>query len=206
MEPIRGTGYYDYAKVKTQTTTTKDEGESFSLNDQSEKKNQEKTTARMEEEGVVVELSGQKQSNAQYQPQNGTSVLEKREQESQSIIQTAAQIVDSIKKFMGQVQEFFESVQGMLKRFWNDEEIVVENIVEADSIEEQSVDANQEIIPDPGSETYVDQIEEFLEKKQGSYVKNSDLLTYYDRQGNIVKMSGSDRNRILRGDKNELKG
>lgn len=34
----------------------------------------------------------------------------------------------------------------------------------------------------------------------GRYVKNSDLLTYYDRRGKIVQLSGTDKNRILQGD------
>ena len=46
-----------------------------------------------------------------------------------------------------------------------------------------------------------------LPKEQtGIYVKNSDLLTYYDRRGKLVKLSGSDRNRILRGDRNSMEG
>lgn len=32
------------------------------------------------------------------------------------------------------------------------------------------------------------------------YAKNSDLLTYYDRSGKFVQLSGTDKNRILQGD------
>lgn len=32
------------------------------------------------------------------------------------------------------------------------------------------------------------------------YAKNSDLLTYYDRRGKYVQLSGTDKNRILHGD------
>ena len=38
------------------------------------------------------------------------------------------------------------------------------------------------------------------------YVRNSDLLTYYDRSGRIVQMNGSDKNRILHGDSRTSKG
>ena len=61
--------------------------------------------------------------------------------------------------------------------------------------------------PDINSPDYVEQIRTYLdESKEIHYVKNSDLLTYYDRSGKIVKMNGADKKRILKGDGSELKG
>ena len=42
--------------------------------------------------------------------------------------------------------------------------------------------------------------EEFIATQK--YVKNSDLLTYYDKSGKLVQLSGTDKNRILHGNKN----
>ncbi len=50
--------------------------------------------------------------------------------------------------------------------------------------------------------------ERYLEngEEMGRYVKNSDLLTYYDKSGRIVQMSGSDKSRILHGDTRTSRG
>lgn len=206
MEPIRGTGYYEHTKVKTQTATAKDEGENFSLNDQAKKKQQENTATQLEQDGVVVELSRERQNGTGNFAYNRESDTVNKTEEGQSLTQMARQLIDSIRQFTIRVQEFFISIQGMVKRFWNDEDIIVESTkdIASDGNIEQS--AEQLVVPDPNSKEYVNQIEEYLEQRQGSYVKNSDLLTYYDRRGNLVKMNGSDRNRILRGDKGEIKG
>ncbi|MBR6771623.1 MAG: hypothetical protein IKM28_10440 [Lachnospiraceae bacterium] len=48
----------------------------------------------------------------------------------------------------------------------------------------------------------IDEIQDYLDNvDQVKYVRNSDLLTYYDRRGKIVQLNGSDKNRILHGEK-----
>lgn len=44
------------------------------------------------------------------------------------------------------------------------------------------------------------------EEQMERYVKNSDLLTYYDRSGRLVQMSGADKSRILHGDTRTSRG
>lgn len=47
-------------------------------------------------------------------------------------------------------------------------------------------------------------IRAYMEQTEpGSYVKNSDLLTYYDRTGKFVRLNGADKNRILHGDERD---
>lgn len=81
-----------------------------------------------------------------------------------------------------------------------------ENAVAAMEAERRGASAqtNSPIIPDPKSPDYTRQIQAYLEQQgQNAYVKNSDLLTYYDRSGRIVQMNGADKKRILHGDRND---
>ncbi len=52
------------------------------------------------------------------------------------------------------------------------------------------------------------QAKQYLENEElmRRYVKNSDLLTYYDRSGKLVQLNGADKNRILHGDKRTSRG
>lgn len=56
------------------------------------------------------------------------------------------------------------------------------------------------IHPQDDTEEKMRQAEELFANQK--YVKNSDLLTYYDKRGKLVQLSGTDKNRILHGNKN----
>ncbi len=60
------------------------------------------------------------------------------------------------------------------------------------------------IYPVDDTEEKMRQAEEFFASQK--YVKNSDLLTYYDKSGRLVQLSGTDKNRILHGNKNPGRG
>lgn len=74
--------------------------------------------------------------------------------------------------------------------------------IEAESEAEAENDTSRPMVarmPDKlDVEETVKQAEELF--ATAHYVKNSDLLTYYDRSGKIVQLSGTDKNRILQGD------
>ena len=52
---------------------------------------------------------------------------------------------------------------------------------------------------------YEDMINTITNNGERFLAKNSTLLTYYDRNGKLIQINASDRERILHGDKNTKK-
>lgn len=77
------------------------------------------------------------------------------------------------------------------------------DIVEAAGVIERAADRKPNGVEERRAEAerYLDN-----EEKLKRYVKNSDLLTYYDRSGKLVQMNGADKNRILHGDSRMSRG
>lgn len=81
----------------------------------------------------------------------------------------------------------------------------VEGIIEPEPSSVQTQEATPRpqvarIQPLDDTEEKMREAEEFFANQR--YVKNSDLLTYYDKRGKLVQLSGTDKNRILHGNKN----
>lgn len=233
VDPINSRGYYEYRRVNTKTETGLENGEKFSLDyehteKESDKDGEDKT--KVEADGVVAEFSSQSQS--QY---GGIGNGKRASAEAEESVDFG-QAVDQVKGFIGElvrtVTAFFNNVKNALLEFWNSDSggAVTDEGTEVESAEQviDVTEMSQEIDADAGINTIevegtIERTEEqkppkmkdrraeaeaFLgnEEKMNRYVKNSDLLTYYDRSGRIVQMNGSDKNRILHGDSRTSRG
>lgn len=182
IEPVNNR-YQEYTRIDTQAGKM-DNGEKFALDyKQGEEKERAKETDSGEKSGVVVELSGQ--SSNRYGTADGSYKAGGADssQEELSFREAVAGAQQFFGNLVNTISKLIRTVRESVLNFWNSDETVKEK-----ETKEAEMQNTGEL---PGQETYV---------------KNSDLLTYYDRQGRIVKLSGADRNRILKGDRNAMKG
>lgn len=102
---------------------------------------------------------------------------------------------ETIQKVIGTVKEFFISI-------WREEKNVEDTVIDT------VIDTGEDVgIPKKQSrfELAKAEAQKFLASEEGKKaVRNSDLLTRYDRHATVVNLSPSDRQRILYGDKNQL--
>lgn len=182
--------------------------------DKSGKESSEKT-GQEELLGVKLELSG-----------NGRSAsLEWQEQAAKTQESGAAgqknllgSIQDFVAKAIAAVQDFFRKIWGSqpeesaVQELLETKELVVD-ILEPESVQEDGEDAvpmdeesrNREIQKSLRSGDVAQVISFLTENGKKTLAKNSTLLTSYDRNGRIVEVGASDRQRVLYGDKNSLK-
>ena len=228
VDPVNNRGYYEYNRINVKVGTNVENGEKFALNygkedEESDKKEDGKT--KVETDGVIAEFSSQTQS--QYggvgsRQKGGTNT-----EESLDLGQTVERAKGFIGELVKAVADFFSSMKKALLDFWNsdsgtqdvdgavqaeDPDAVIDvtemsqaidgengiiSTVEAEGVVERTADAAVSAPEDRRTEA-----ERYLENEEQMkrYVKNSDLLTYYDRSGRIVQMNGADKNRILHGD------
>lgn len=214
IEPVNNR-YQEYTRIDTQAGKM-DNGEKFALDyKQEEEKERTKETDSAEKSGVVVELSGQ--SSKRYGTADSAYKAGEtdRSQEELSFRDAVAGAQQFFGNLVNTITKLIRTVRESVLNFWNSDETVKETQVKETEIQNTgelpadiaAFEATHTKEPDPDSANYVDEIADYLDQNpQGTYVKNSDLLTYYDRQGRIVKLSGADRNRILKGDRNAMKG
>ncbi|MBE5872084.1 MAG: hypothetical protein E7294_12640 [Lachnospiraceae bacterium] len=214
IDPV-GNGYSSYQRVEkgidAQAGRTLQGGEKFTLDYRKDAQKEQTKETEDAKGGVVLELSGQKSGqNGSY----GQSGAERTEEagSSFSFEKALAGAKNLLRTFTGRMSLFWEQLKTALINFWNsDSEVIVEeNVKEETSIEEiqpEAVQVQQNTVESAkrSMDTGAD-VTQIQEGQSGTHVKKSDLLTYYDRRGKLVKLSGSDRNRILRGDRNSMEG
>lgn len=212
ITPVNNRGFNEYRKVNTQMNGM-ETGEKFALNyDSPEKdsgsKNKEKTVK--ETDGVVVEFSNQ--SKGGYYTAEDPMAGSNGTGEEAEINQTFVRAGNFIRGLITAIINSFSGLRQKILDFWNsgspsetvdviekEEDVILEtDIIAEEAKETEEEESGAEIMPaDSSSQDYL------ADSGQAAYVKNSDLLTYYDRTGRIVQLSGSDRNRILNGDKKD---
>ncbi len=199
---------------------------------ESDKDGKEKT--KVEADGVIAEFSSQSQS--QYGGIGSGKKTAADAEETVDFGRAAEQVKGFIGELVRTITAFFHNVKSALIDFWNSDSgaAAADGEAEAES-PEQVIDVtelSQEINGEDGINNGINTIEvegvierpadrkppemkdrkaeaeAYLEneEKMNRYVKNSDLLTYYDRSGRIVQMNGSDKNRILHGDSRTSRG
>ncbi len=235
VNPVNNQGYYEYRRVNTKTESGMENGEKFSLDyghggKDSEKNGEDKT--KVEAEGVIAEFSGQSQSRQYGGIGNGQKQASGAE-ENIDFGRAAEQVRGFLGELVHTITQFFGTVKNALLDFWNSDSTETSaGTGEAAGTEETAIDVTEmsleaesraggmdvteaegfiERAPEQRPKGMAQRREEaelFLENIEGKnrYVKNSDLLTYYDRSGKIVQMSGSDKNRILHGDSRTSRG
>lgn len=106
-------------------------------------------------------------------------------------------VTDVVKNVLGVIKEF-------VSRIWNEEpQKEINSVLDEVNTEQDVLSAEK---PKTQFEKAKAEAEAFLSSAEGKKVaRNSDLLTYYDRHGTVVPVSPSDRQRILYGDKNQMK-
>lgn len=231
IDPVSNRGYYEYRKVNAQMNAGMETGEKFALNyDGKEKESDKKDEKKIEErDGVIAEFSGQSGNRQESVGAQRSSKEAQTKEQGLDIGQSVERAKGFIGKLTKVFSEFFAGIRQSLLAFWNSDsgaekaeaEMPQEDMVEAmEETAGEAAEAADEMmseaeaaqtesqmpqtvaLPDPKSPDYVSQIENYLEQSgRNVYVKNSDLLTYYDRSGRIVQMNGADKNRILHGDR-----
>ena len=95
--------------------------------------------------------------------------------------------------------EFLDNIKVFVNRLWNGNDAsseVPEELMKGDFRKNAAAS---------GFKTTEERLQELLNKdNRGHLVKNSDLLTYYDRSGHISKVNASDRTRIMEGDAKDI--
>lgn len=182
--------------------------------DKARKESSEKT-GQEEQLGVKLELSGNGRSaGAEWQGQATKT------QESGATGQKAllGSIQDFVAKAIAAVQDFFRKIwssqpeESAIQEPLETKELVVD-VLEPESVQEDGEDAvpmdeesrNREIQKSLRSGDVAQAIRFLTENGKKTLAKNSTLLTSYDRNGKIVEVGASDRQRVLYGDKNSLK-
>lgn len=204
IDPVNTRDYYEYKKIDTVSGKTMENGEKFAL-DYGKKENKAKESEKKETDGVVMELSGKPMG--QYG--NAASQGKKENQlytpsEEISIADTVAGVKGFLEKVTKSFARFFQSVRETIVNFWNSDSEGISAQTENGNRVQSVVGVIEKNEDREKTEREEEKTGDFT--RSGTAVKNSDLLTYYDRRGQFVKLSGSDRNRILRGDRNEIKG
>ena len=160
--------------------------------------------------GVILELSGQEpQENAAKQTASLESGLV-----FSTILQQTTQFLGRVKGFFAKVWDVIwnspaeqstksESTEQMAGEAVSAEQLAGETVPEEqipqEQISEEKISGQQKERPVSAEQLRRMQIEKRLEEMlaENSPARNSDLLTYYDRKGNMVQVT--DKQRILHG-------
>lgn len=196
----------DYNKEKTQMES----GEKEAKTDESAKKQKQAA----EQNGVRLELSSSARTVSTDRLNQGETNKSASEASQQSLF---GMIRDIVNTAVSAVKDFFYKI-------WNEPEEITETTVTAETVEipaEQQEETTEPAIQETAevqkmNEERLDrEIQPYLRKGdlnqvislltdngKKSVAMNSTLLTYYDRNGKMVEINASDRERILRGDRN----
>lgn len=243
VNKINDNDFYDYSKLKVPNAADRtSNGEKFSLNyKQAQEKTEEKdkkegardsTDAKLSgkrsvmQDGVRLELSGDKQPSAGTKHKNTTYIQG-----------AGTSLLDTLRSFFSVA---ISSVKDFFYRLWNDstsqeaevqdiadmaetdapEKLTEEYLALNPSLYSSNLPAAEEVTKDTDSPTLhgadrdkeiqkylhtgnLDQVLDLLtDHGRKTMAKNSTLLTYYDRNGRLAQPSASDQERILHGDRN----
>ncbi len=152
-------------------------------------------TGMTQRDGVKLELSGVKDRNAA----SGQDAAKTSESTSVSLLQTIQNVFAKVA----------ETLKGIFDRIWNEPpqaEAEVE-VDEPDISVPPKTDAqrNEEIQKYLHKGNLEQVISLLTDDGKRTIAKNSDLLTYYNKSGQISKLNASDSERILHGDRNVRK-
>lgn len=189
----------EYNRINTRTNQNVKGGEQFDLNyGQKEENATKKDVDELEKAGVKVELStqgGSRQTENGFSQASNSSVQKEEEISFESTIASA-------KKWIGQISATISmvitTIRDRLVEFWNSDSVSVEPTETGDEVSDIH-DKEVKTTENNAITTVANEVPKGLSKK-------SDLLAFYDRNGKMKKISESDRNQILRGNKNDLKG
>jgi hypothetical protein len=215
---------YDYNKLKTPQTSGSEE--KFSLNYQGE---DQITSSKEEKDDKKTSETGQK--NVSVQKSGVTLEISHAQSRSDAESQSEKQDtgVGSMNTLLDTLQNVFrkilQAVRDVAYKIWNDP-APAETTETADTGEAEEVSSEQEErldlstmdgaeVPEADKNA---KIQEYLHSGnldqvmnlvtdygKKSVAKNSDLLTYYDRQGRLTELDPSDIERIMHGDRNVRK-
>lgn len=191
IDPVN-TGYHAYTRIDTQAGNNRQTAEKFSLDYSQEGNDKTSQTLKAEEDGVVVELSGRtKESNDEARTEQSVNATHAKEAGLGDMLHSAQTFFNRLTERM---KGIVQNVKEGLIHFWNSDttDLKIPNI-------EQTIAGR--VSPNT-KQTTADRMSRIATPLQN----RSDLLTYYDKSGKMVKLSGSDKDRILRGDRNQLKG
>ncbi len=214
------TNVYDQNRLKSAQTSSN--GEKFNLNqytrpDTSDTEKKETDideqhvriapgSSELKRDGVVVQLSG----SASHQK----SVEDTKADASRIFsFQDIRSLLDKLQHW---ANRFVNVLKETFYRIWNDppaEEIVEESdkTDKTDKTGNLSKDVpekerlTEEYKREKNVLGYEDMINTITNNGERFLAKNSTLLTYYDRNGKLIQINASDRERILHGDKNTKK-
>ncbi|MGN1147920.1 MAG: hypothetical protein ACI4TB_05820 [Lachnospiraceae bacterium] len=210
MDPIRNIGFPEYPKVDSSSTNLTGNGEKFSLAYEEPKDEKEKID-ELKEQGVLLELSGQAAGK------NQTSAQQTAKKPNDAVEETDGSAFH-LRSFLGSILQkitsVWQSIAQSISKFWNDdgqgqnEQTEEGDLVTPSATIIRDTDAYEALLTQETSSleeaTLTEKtspMEDTASSEAPTLAKNSDLLTYYDRTGRIVTVQGSDRNRILNGDK-----
>lgn len=223
---IDGNQYNDYNAAKT-VNSIKDSGEKFSLdyknayngqNDLQSEETEEKNSTAGKEKSSTTEKNGVRLEISR----DGQQAGERRRQDSGAVdkhSQATMPFLDTIQTF---ITGFMQTVKELINRIWNEPQSQ-DTVQSSDVSPEEAERYTEEYLAAKGlaEKTPVDkdaEIQKYLhdgnldqvislltDNGHKTIAKNSNLLTYYDRNGRITKINPSDRERILHGDRNTRK-
>lgn len=234
IERIQGNNYYEYEKTKNLKVSDtgekfsldyKNEQLQTEAKDKGDKEESAKESAKEAgqsalQNGVRLEISnGGRMANAG----KNISVTSAKPNNTASLTEQASSFIESVRTF---ITTAITAMKDFFDKIWNDpqpESAVQESTAEAEpSFTDSSV--STELVNDD-SYSYARNVE-LLDREIRPYLKkgdldqvinlltdngkktiarNSNLLTYYDKNGRMVEPNASDRERILHGDKNTRK-
>lgn len=220
IDKINTQKYYEYQKINQVKRKAVDSPE-FHLDS--------------ERQGVIYERSEEKKKSSKVESKQETSHASGEKMSSGVRIELSKQGKERAERereridFSAQLRKFAETAVAFLKtlwdKIWNEPEKETQ-LEFPEILEERMNQADEEIVEylPVEVESYVppvytkdeiraifrrgnrQEIEDFLsENGRRHLVKNSDLLTQYDKTGTIVGINRSDKELILHGDKNEIK-
>lgn len=208
----------NYNQKELQTNDSEKKGKT----DKSEKDRKDAA----EQSGVRLELSSNGKTSSVDRLKTAETAKAQASESGQSIVDMLREIVTTA---ISAVKDFFYKIWNepdntIESTDVEDSEVIAESIAMAESAEiaeEQSKETTENIIQDPAETRKMN--EERLDREIQPYLRkgdlnqvislltdngkktvamNSTLLTYYDKNGKMVEINASDRERILRGDRN----
>jgi hypothetical protein len=211
---------YDYNKLKTPQNSGSEE--KFSLDYQGEaqvssskKEKDDKKTDEAGDKNISMQKSGVKLEISHAGAQSDTERV--AEEENASTGSVGAFLTGLQNAF----QKILQTVRDVFYRIWNDPQPVETEEVSAEKAENTDASglaAEKAESTEISEENKEEKIQEYLhsgdldqvmnlltDHGKKSMAKNSGLLTYYDRQGRLIEINPSDRERIMHGDRNVRK-
>ena len=230
VDKVNGQKYYEYAKINQTKRKSVDTPE-FQLDAEKQGVIYEKSEEKKKAAKAETEKDAPK--TAQESVSSGVRIEISRQGREQTQREAMrADFTGQVRKFAQAAVTFLKS---LWNKIWNEPEgekqmdfpeILEERMehaeVPADMYSAEGVRADEFLLPGPVDVTQPNdtkeenraifrrgnqkEIENFLsDNGRRHLVKNSDLLTQYDKTGMIVGVDRSDKNLILHGNKNEIK-